>query len=234
MNDTPAEVRRAAADEIHVEIWKTIDLLAETIRLGHQGGMEWSSTPSELKVDAPAFVDHLRRLHWLLGLSDAERRFVDDAASAAVGGRTTDAYESLMVFADWLEDNLRTEHGGAIRKLTPQDGDTLVINYPKGDMDARRAIQRYFLEVQEKLREMGREVSFVVLPEGLSVIQASAAEMALNGWARASDLAALRREAEELRAHSAELREAVAKLQQQIEDERESHREELACWQDSD
>ena len=57
----------------------------------------------------------LGRLAWLLGLSPAERAFVQEAAEKAADLKARD--DVFMVFADWLEDQGRGPHAGAVRRL---------------------------------------------------------------------------------------------------------------------
>lgn len=66
-------------------------------------------------------LGYVSRLQWLVGLSDAERAFVDAAATAALTLTPGAAYGDLMVFADWLEDNLTPKESSRLRSIAERE-----------------------------------------------------------------------------------------------------------------
>lgn len=224
MSEIPVEVRRAAVEEIHREIRDTLDRLGESVRLGHEGGMEWSGTPSRLQLDAPAFIDHLRRLSWLLALSPAERAFVDAAASAVREGNAAEAYETLLVFADWLEE--AGKESSPIRRLVPQSGDVVGMTYPAIrppalSADAAKQAARSVLEgIQARLAGVGRDVSIVAMPDNWKLQVMREEEMYSQGWARRSKLEKAEKECKALTDVRDHLRAQVGELSQEAHQRR--------------
>jgi hypothetical protein len=148
------------------------EAIAEAIQTMQANAGNYLTLPVGVTANHAYHPYWLRRLCWLLGLSDAERSFVSDIADAALEGRPADAYGSLMVFADWLEDNVRTEEGEAIRKLTPRDGDVLLMKHPVGvstNPEAMKKAKDFFSLLRSRLAEAGREVTMLLLPEGWSL-----------------------------------------------------------------
>ncbi len=97
----------------------------------------------------------ISRLCWLMDLSDGERAFVMAAAENARDDVT------LAAFADWLEERSLDTEAGRMRRLRMQDGDVLVMTYPKGRMSASMECMR---GVRLKLRDAGINVSTVTIP----------------------------------------------------------------------
>lgn len=207
--------RRMAVDEIKAEIMEALadikEAIAEAIRPPGVISASWDERPVDIlaslkavqaaaraqlqqpTVLAPppeivlsplvAFSAHLNRLAWLLGLSDEERAFVEGVAAAA--SRPDEAYEMLMVFADWLEDRMRAAEAGGMRRLVPQTGDLLVCTYSgQRGGEAEYHARESMTQVVRLLFGLGRDVACVVVPEGVSVTYVDPKELERAGWVR--------------------------------------------------
>lgn len=123
----------------------------------------------------------LDRLAWVLGLDPQERSFV-----RALAREPWDA-GTLLVFADWLEERQRPE-GCALRRLVPEDGSVLVVKHPVGDAPwaMRQAADVACGDIARKIGRLGREVYYVLLPEGMDMECLGEEQMNELGWVRAS------------------------------------------------
>lgn len=184
-----SEERRAAAEELKEQIAATLDGIANSVK---DVMLSYAPRPAKL---ADVFAG-LRHLAWLLGLSDAERSFVDAAATATQSGDLSSAYEMLMVFADWLEDQGRVKDGVEIRRLVPQNGDVIQLIYRKGVPleEARDAARQLGTMLREHLAMIGRDVLFVAGPEGWELEKFPDDDMRRLGWVRLEESTELSRE----------------------------------------
>jgi hypothetical protein len=186
--------RREAAAEIGCEIRYLLQTIIDRLGEDHAplpDGQGWQASMT------------CQRLLWLLGLSDAERAFVDSAASAVREGEPGDAYETLLVFADWLEaEQGRGQNGLTIRRLVPEAGDVFVVTVP--DSAGLLGVSATYAQVGRQIRDWcernGRPVYVQAVREGVGVEWLPAERMRELGWVRAERSAdfALRRVREEM------------------------------------
>lgn len=138
----------------------------------------------------------LERLAYLLGLSPAERAFVQEAAEANRSGDPLAADTALAIFADWLEDEGRTEDGKRVRRLLLEDGDVMILvaHHTTSEQQVRQANQAAML-MQEAIRKAGKGVlvRFIQEPEQ-SVERLGREQMRQAGWVRQEEQEAIFRE----------------------------------------
>lgn len=149
-------------------------------------GFNCTASPALIQMNAL-----ISRLMWLLGLSDAERGFVEDATSQATDGELDGVYETLLVYADWLDDQMRTKDGAEIRRLVPQHGDVVVWRCPRAvnPQQAMKVGKEVMSAVSANLKAMGREVVCVCLTHDWDVSTLDEGQMRELGWERSKGLA---------------------------------------------
>jgi uncharacterized protein (TIGR02996 family) len=125
----------------------------------------------------------LRRLLWILGLSQGERRFVTALAEDASDTVTAEVY------ADWLEEQGRTAEGATVRRLVPRDGDVLVFTVAPGRDAAgeARACEKAAGRLADILAARGVRCTPVVAYHGTDVSALPRQTMRAAGWVRAED-----------------------------------------------
>jgi len=152
------------------------------------GGATYKIAPAVREL-----LGKIARLSWLLGLCDAERSFIDSAASAATSGDPTGLHETLMVFADWLEDQGRQAHGAEVRRLVPQRGNILLLTVPRGaDTEREEVLNGIGRRLDQFLRDVGRECYIVKVQEGATIPILDEAAMRRLGWERCDDVRRLK------------------------------------------
>lgn len=131
-------------------------------------------------VDGEAF----RRLFWLLGLSDAERGFVEAAATDATAGKPGEVFDGLAIFAEWLDEFGREKDGCTVRRLIPEDGSVIVLTIP--DDAGALALSRVFDEIgkplQAALAKLGRRVYVQAVRASVGVQPLDEQRMRELGW----------------------------------------------------
>jgi hypothetical protein len=132
-----------------------------------------------------ALAGLLRRLLWLLGLSEGERRFVTALAEDVTDGDCV----TLEVFADWLEEEGRTADGPRLRRLVPRDGDVLVFTVATGPDAAAesRACEKAAGRLADILAARGVRCTPVVAYHGTDISALPQQTMRAAGWVRAED-----------------------------------------------
>lgn len=132
----------------------------------------------QVEWDAPGnrVLAALERLLELCGLCPEERAFVR-ALAERPGDRV-----SAEVFADWLEEQRRPEEAESLRRLTPADGDVLVMT-----LNPRVAIgegERIMADLLAALRALGRDVVGLALPNGYTLERFDSRRLGDAGLAR--------------------------------------------------
>jgi uncharacterized protein (TIGR02996 family) len=126
-----------------------------------------------------ALASLLRRLLWILGLSQGERRFVTALAEDASDTVTAEVY------ADWLEENGRTAAGTRVRRLVPRDGDVIVVRHPPGSRhEAHCATAK---ELADALAARGVRVWVVTMSDDMTLETAPSDAMRAAGWVWAEE-----------------------------------------------
>lgn len=200
------EDRRAAAEGVRKEMLTVVREMPVLIKWALSEIKErWGSEDVE---DCPSLRElwcSFNRLIWLLGLPCEEAAFVREAAARATS--PGEAYDGLLVFADWLEDALRPQHAEAIRRLVPADGDVLVIRFDQKIGPAERKRLRDSVNTMEdRLRKSGRNVHYVAIGHGWDLDRLSPAQILDSGLVTKRDYLAAIERADALRDENERLR----------------------------
>ncbi len=162
------------------------DLAAEAL----QAALEQQQAGGYLVISETAkytpgpLVEVTRRLLWLLGLSDAERAFVDGVATSVRKGTPADAVVELAIFAEWLGEQFRHADGSAIEALIPPDGAIVVVTVPLDSPND--AVSKAYAEIgvplKDALERLGRRGYVCAVREGNTIRLPSRGEMRQLGW----------------------------------------------------
>lgn len=243
MSEATLEDRRLVADKIKAEVLAGLQEILTVCYMGYaetEGGVRFGppwppelvsaaarkAAVADINQEREAFHSsrsRFRRLLWLLGLSDAERAFVDAAATSAVEGRLADTHVDLAIFAEWLGDQMRHADGVTIERLRFEDGDVVIVTVPDsaGLMAPSVAFEEIGRPLQNALLKMGRRVYVRAIRKGITVGNVDAGKIQELGWVRRKDLlahqvadravaAAYEQEIDRLKRENAELRRAIA------------------------
>jgi hypothetical protein len=130
----------------------------------------------------------LARLCAMLGLSDRERAFVGAALDDAAD------FDLVQVLADYLEEHGRTKDGARLRRLSPKDGDVLVLRVSgvsagpgaaRATLDAYQAAARALCD--RLARVTGTRTAWVVMSGEADLEVLDPAALRAAGWVRAAE-----------------------------------------------
>lgn len=225
---TPEQRAAAAAAEIQAEIRQILEALTSAPVLVQHPARPGAAAPDRDEALA-ALEAHRRqaslivpqaagrmtdwsaplaRLAWLLGMSDGERAFVRAAADARVR-EDADRFETLAVYADWLEESGRPADAGAVRRLALHDGDVVVLYADAtrycGEAGYRAAVHGACNDVEAAARTLGLRVFCTICASGVALTRLSPQAMQEAGWRRAEEF---ERQAEVIADLRAKLRDA--------------------------
>lgn len=140
---------------------------------------------SHLVATVHALRANLQAASWLAGLSEQERAFVGSCAEYYE--HVPEGYTDLLVFADWLEDQGRWWEAGRVRKMTPLDGDVIVVRgLPFDGPDGPERRSRLAADIRDYMDSRGIKGCVIATDHDDRLSYLSEADMRKLGWVRAA------------------------------------------------